>query len=297
MTLSAFNAQSAIREGALERLTNHAKAKHLQNGALLWDGEKGSVAGCLVEHSDPAEWEARLGLARWMAYAIDTVTGRLGPERALEEVTALLHAIQVGCDTGAMGNLLICKLLEKVTILHAPEGPMKNALVSIVGLHQRRLRGEGVAAAEWKQARRAATDATDALLQSPVEGGDAEHDSGRVSVVGAAIEAAAWDPLLSPTAVSEVLRQWLNLEGMKADEEFGWTPEDDTLIRNALEEMHVRYIEPNPEETRDVFELLEEHHPDVAARLRAQVKHGNDYWVICADRACELLRHLLSTPT
>jgi hypothetical protein len=60
-----------------------------------------------------------------------------------------------------------------------------------------------------------------------------------------------------------------------------------------LEEMHATYIAPNPAEKRDVFQLLEQHHPVSEARLRAYTQHRREYSMRCAERACALLREVL----
>lgn len=293
MGLSAFNAQAEVRDAALRRLATHVEAKQLLSGVLLWDGEKGSVAGCLAESSEPAEWEARLGLARWMAYALDAVTSRLGAARALSEVDALLRAIPPGRDTSAMGSLLILRLLDEVVAVRAPHGALAEALVTVLALHRRRLQDEEVAPAEWKAARRAAIQASDALVAPPAEGERLAPEAAQLRTVGAAIEAAGWDPQRSATAVSEVLRQWLALEGLNADKEFGWTPEDDALIRQRLGEMHAKYMANNPGEKRTVFDFLELDHDALAIRLRAYIKHGGEHGVVCCERACAMLRRLL----
>jgi hypothetical protein len=295
MGLSAFNARTEVRDAALQRLAAHVEVQQLLSGALLWDGEKGSVAGCLAESSDPAEWEARLGLARWMAYALDTVTGRLGATRALSEAEALLRAIPVGHDTGAMGSLLIIRLLDEVVAVRAPIGALADALDALFALHRRCLQNEEVIASEWKAARRAAMQASDALVPPPAEDERLAPDAAQLRAVGGAIEAAAWDPQRSATAVSEVLRQWLVLEGLNADEEFGWTPEDDALIRQRLGEMHAKYLADKPDETRTVFDFLEIEHDALATRLRAYIKHGGEHGVVCCERACAMLRRLLET--
>lgn len=232
--------------------------------------------------------------ARWLQAALTTITGRLGAERAVSETQALLAAIPAGVDVEPLGSALILRLLEEVVAVRAPEGELAEALATIRDLHRRCLAGEEVPATAWKAPRRQAVAATDARVPAPAEGARLPPDEARLRGVGLAIEAAAWDPRRSASAVSEVLRQWLALEGLKADAEFGWTNEDDARIRRLLAEMHAKYLADKPEEKRTVFDFLEIDHDEVATRLRAYIKHGGQHGVVCCERACALLRRLLA---
>lgn len=284
--MSAFHGDPALRIAALQRLAARVEAKQLGGGPLAWDGEKGSVVGCLVESIDLQAWQEQLGLAKWLAHALDAVTGNLPPAAALEKTAALLNALPPGRDTGPLGSSVICSLLaEAASPLLLPEA-LKQALDAVSALHQRSLAGESFDAATWKTVRKQALAATDSFD---------EETQPRNHAIGSAIEAAAWDPQRSPMAVAEVLRQWLKLEGLKANEEFGWTEADDTHIRMLLARMHKTYVEPNPEATTDVFRQLEEHHPDDATRLRAYIKFGRDHQIVCVERAASLMVRLLET--
>lgn len=231
---------------------------------------------------------------RWLAMALATITGRLGQARAAVETESLLVAIPAGIDIEPLGSALILRLLDEVVAVRAPEGEFAEALASIQDLHRRCLAGEDVPVAAWKAPRRTAVAATDARVPAPAEGSRLEPDDARLRAVGLTIEAAAWDPRRSASAVSEVLRQWLALEGLKADTEFGWTNEDDAQIRRLLGEMHAKYIAGNPGEKRSVFDFLEIDHDAIATRLRAYIKHGGQHGVTCCERACVLLRRLLT---
>lgn len=231
---------------------------------------------------------------RWLATALATITGRLGQARAAAETESLLAAIPAGIDIEPLGSALILRLLDEVVAVRAPEGELAEALASIQDLHRRCLAGEDVPAAAWKAPRRRAVAATDARVPAPAEGTRLEPDDARLRAVGLTIEAAAWDPRRSASAVSEVLRQWLALEGLKADTEFGWTNEDDAQIRRLLAEMHAQYLAGKPDEKRTVFDFLEIHHDAIATRLRAYIKHGGQHGVTCCERACVLLRRLLT---
>jgi len=286
-TLSAFHGAAEARIAALQRLAVHIAAGHLTVGPMAWDGEKGSLVGCLIDSNDPQAWEDRLGLAKWLAHAADAVTGSLAPALVLQKATELLNAIPPGQDTGPLGSLLIGRLLtELAAAQQAPLPPqLQAALDQVNALHQRSLAGNSIEAATWKAVRQAALAATDTLDQ---------ETEPRLHAIGAAIEAAAWDPQRSALAVADTLRQWLALERLKADSEFGWTEHDDANIRRLLARMHNEFKLPHPDEPRDVFLLLEEHHPDDASRLRAYMKFGRDHSTACAARAADMLTRLLA---
>lgn len=291
MLLSAFNADPAVRAAALARLERAAADGRLTGGVLAWDEKGGSVAGALAETGDATRWQAELGLPRWFAHALDTMTRPLGREAALAQTRAILEAVTPGRDLSTAGSQLMCLLLNEVSTASRPEGDLASALSDILVLHHRRLRDDPVAPADWRKARGAAGRA---LADLPGEAGEGERQSlpeARARAVGLAIESAAWDPMNSPSALSDLLRQWLQLEGLKSDEEFGWTQEDDTLIRAQLREMYDTYLAPNPGlegPGHTVFDYLEQHRPEVHARLDAYQKHGMAHRVRCGERACAL---------
>jgi hypothetical protein len=285
--LSAFHADPVLRRTALQRLSSHIEARHLIGGPLVWDGEKGSVVGCLIHSSDPQVFQEQLGLARWLAHAVDAVMGSLAAPLALQKVTELLNAIAPGRDTGPLGSGLIAGVLAEMVADErsaALPAELQGVLGEVSRLHQRSLAGEAVDAATWKAARRKALAVTDRFDAQPLT---------RERVIASAVEAAAWDPQLSPMVVADVLHQWLALEGLRSNSEFGWTDADDAHIRELLGRMHQTYIVPDPQEKRDVFELLETHHADDATRLRAYLQFGRDHGAVCAERAASLLVRLI----
>jgi hypothetical protein len=286
--LSAFHGDPTQRSTALQRLADHIAANHLTGGPMAWDGVKGSIVGGLIHSKDPQVWVERLGLAKWLAHAIDAVTAHLPPPLALQKTTEMLYAIAPGRDTGPLGSELIGRLLGEMAVEQADSlsEPLRTSLEQVITLHRNHLAGEAIDAARWKAVRSAALAATD---------GFDEALQPRERALGAIIEAAAWDPQQSTLVVADVLRQWLGLERLKSDGEFGWTEADDANIRRLLARMHEDFKEPFPDEPRDVFQLLEEHHPEDAARLRAYMKFGRDQGTVCAERAASLLTRLLGS--
>jgi len=284
--LSAFHGASDVRQAALEQLSQHVAAGELMAGRLVWTGQKGSVVGCLVHSGDPQDWQARLGLARWLAHVLDALTQALPPEQALACAEDALQAITPGQDTSTTGSALIESLLADAAALHPERVP--SALAALVAearhLHRRCLGGDSPEPGAWKAVRRDALATTDGIAPE-------SHPHARA--LAELVEAAAWDPSTSASAVAETLRLWLALQGGQAGGLFGWTDEDDARTRLLLEEMHVRYQRPFPDERRDVFLLLEEHHPAHAARLREYIRHDREYHKGCERLAAGLLiKHL-----
>lgn len=294
MNFTAFHDQTDVRDAALKRLAAHVESKTVGVGSLTWTGQKGSVAGCLVESSDPQVWESRLGLARWMAYALDTVMGPLGPSRLHDVVTSTFLAVPIGADISLDGGRLIVRVLDEIGADEGFVPPLADAMAQVRTLQLQCLGGEEVDRSDWKQARRIALHATDAVAPLPAaDGPPLEPLQVRSRAIGSVIEAAAWDPSQAATAVAEVLRLWLGLLELDSGRAFGWTQSDDEQMSMLLEQMYEKYIVPNPAEARDVYQLLEVYHPQIAARLRAYYQHGADHSAACAQRACELMRAVL----
>jgi hypothetical protein len=292
--LHAFNNLANVRNEAIVRVAAHAASKGLTNGALSWDGQNGSTAGVLSKTSDPADWESTMGLATWVAYALDTVTTRMNSADSAIAAADLLNSIELGTETRPLAYHIICRLLDGACVTRKPEGDLVGALATVKSLQARRMRGEEVVTSEWKAARRGAQRATDSLV--PLRGEDDESLApvpGQLRHLGYAIEAACYDAVSSPMAISEVLRQWLALEGFRADEIFGWTLEDDAEIRRMLSLMHQTYRASNPDEKRDVFQLLEEYHPKIGSRLKAYTRHGGTYATEWCKRTAKELGRLI----
>lgn len=294
MSLIAFHGETHVRDSALRRLAAHFECKTVAVGLLSWDGQKGSVAGCLAESNDPEVWEARLGLARWIAYALDTVTGPLSPSRAHEEVASTFHTLPLGVDTSLGASRTIVRVLDKIGADEGLVPRLADAMTQVRTLQLRCLSGEEIARSDWRRARRSSLDATDAVAPLPaIDAPPLSPLQVRSRAIGSVVEAAAWDPMHAASAVAEVLRLWLEFLGLDSGRAFGWHESDDQQVGTLLEEMYQKYILPNPTETRDVYQMLEVHNPQAASRLRAYYQHGSEYRADCAERACALMRAVL----
>ncbi|WP_409161721.1 S9 family peptidase [Pectobacterium sp. B2J-2] len=293
MTLFAFQNDPQVHSAALQRLAAHVEAHNVVKGSLHWDGAQGSIAGCLIESADASQWESLLGLPRWFAYLLDTATHSLKVPNALEETRVLLGAIAVGEDITTAGYDMIAALLDEITANETLDTALRQAFELVRMLHLHRAHGGEVSADEWKKARRATLAASDALPLLPENQRIADLALRRQHAIGGMIEAAAWDPLRSPTAAAEVLRHWLALQALNINHDFGWTSADDEKTEMLLSEMYDSYIAPNPEEERDVFQLLAEHYPVEEARLKDYNRYHSQHGEECAKRACALLARLL----
>lgn len=296
MKLAAFPGGDACRAAAIARLSARMAEDARVHGLLQWDGAKGSIAGCLIGGSEPEAWETELGLSVWIAYALDTVIDVVPTARATEIASALLHQITPGHDTAISASWPILSVLDRIYRDEVLDSRVAQALVAVRDAHAATAAGEALPASAWRQLRRQAIEATDAAAPEICDE-LGKNPNARLAAAGNVIEAAGWDPARSPTVVAEVLRHWQALKFFDAPSAFGWTADDDEEANRLLGEMSSKYIVPNPEETRDVFQLLEEHHPEAAARLHAYYEHHSRYWVTCAEDASELLVASIAEPS
>lgn len=275
--LAAFHGKPEVRAAALARLDARAKAGQLTPGAMFFNGSTATPAAALIDSGDGQVWEAQLGLAQWVAFAIDYTTARFSSERIVALVGELLQAIPLGSDTGRLGSQVIHEVLGSVAQQLAQCGEQTRALMAacdaIQKLHAERLAGDTPAPAAWRAARKVAVQATNGLAD-PLE-----------KSLGACVEAAAWDPSQSPTTVGDVLRLRGQIPAEHLNKLFGWTDEDDKRTRRLLGEMHERYLKDKPVAGKDVFMHLREDHPEVEARLLAYTRFQNSESVRAAEQA------------
>ena len=273
--LSAFSGNPEVRAATLQGLAARLEAKQLTTGALFWNGTTGSLTGAMIESSSAQHWQEQLGLAKWVAYALDAVTNGLPPADVVAIGSSLLGAITPGSDTTLLGSRIVVIVLSRLP-LPIP-GALQEARREVRLAHERTLSGQSLSSLEWKNIRKRATAATDAC----------EDSDGKA--LGACIEAAGWDPVTSHTTVADVLRLWIAFEGTKVDVELGWTEQDNQRTRRLLSEMYATYIQDKPDENRDVFMLLEAHHPAEEARLRQYTQDKRAAEQQCSARAAALL--------
>jgi len=287
--LTAFLGNPETRTAALARLKGHHQAGELTSGALFFNGTKATAAAALIDSNDAQVWQDQLGLAKWLAYALDYSASNLSSGRAVELAEGLLNAIPVGQDTSNLGSRVIGAVLAAVSDALRAEGeagaPLLAVCEQIRSLHAGAVAGDVPAPSSWRAVRKAATTAVNAIAE------------GQAKVLGGCVEAAAWDPLTAPTTVGDVLRLWSQAlrASVNVDALFGWTAEDDARVRKLLAEMHEKYKKDKPEEERDVFMLLREHHPEVEARLLAYTQLGHQQAARAGEGAAKLLLDAMGT--
>jgi hypothetical protein len=281
--LVAFNGQAETRAAALVRLDGYLESNRLTSGALFWNGTTASVASALIESDDLQSWQEQLGLAKWLAYALDLPSGTLPPFKCVEIAKELLYAIPVGCDTSATGSRVIVGVLFQVTarlsVCRTDVAMLKKIAEEIRGMHEQVVVGHTHPESAWRLVRKAATNLTNAF------------EGGLERAIGACVEAAAWDPAAAPTTVGGVLMLWIQACSTHLDEQFGWTSQDNERIQTLLKDMFDTFKKDRPEEERDVFMLLRAHHPEVEDRMMAYTQYKRAE----ADRICvDTLRLLVA---
>lgn len=281
MTLSAFHGSEEVRARLLARLQQHAAADRLRPGPLAWNGESCSLVGCMIEADDLALWEAQSGLPAWLAVTADALAGMLpGHPEALAFGVRLLTAIVPSSQLQAAGAVLAGRLIDEMAAampaaLMTPE--LGQAVAQVRALHGAAARGAGSAPSDWKAARRLAVRATDALRE-PAQ-----------LALAQCVETAAWDTMRSPSCVCDTIRVWKAGMNEQAVRDSGWTDADDKDMASTLQHLHDTYLLPAPHLTLTVFDLLEEHYPEKAFRLRESYRHERESGANTTRRAIDML--------
>jgi len=277
--LAAFHGKAEVRAAALKRLKDRIQARQLTPGAMFFNGQLATPAAALVDSSDMHVWEAELGLAPWIAFAMDYSTSRFNGEKIAAFVAELLEAIPLGSDTTSLGSRVVNEVLSSVADQLKACGKSAQLLIvacqEIQELHAGTLAGDTPSPAAWRTARKAAVQATN----------DLSDPLGKS--LGACIEAAAWNPVQSPTTVGDVIRLRGQVPVEHLNELFGWTDEDDRLTRKLLGEMYEKHLKDKPFEGKDVFMYLREHHPETEARLLAYTQFQNLENLRIAEQAAQ----------
>jgi len=277
---TAFHNDANVRDLALKRLRTHVAAGRLVPGPLQWNGEQGSLVGCLVESDELIVWQAKLGLPQWLAVTLDALSANLHETAEMEQFGVdCLQAIRVGADVDATGSALVVHVLDVAAQATAsvPAG-VADSLAAVRALHVRAAARQAVAPAEWRAARKAATQVTDTLEEETPA-----HD------LSACVESAAWDPQRASSSVNDVLRLWQNTCRAQATHDAGWTREIDTRIRTRLQEMFDVHMGGVQGDTITVFDMLAKYHPEDHDLVLGRNKIDSDVAVQLNARAKALL--------
>lgn len=285
MSLNAYQSMPAVRDAAIERLRAHAADKQLAPGPLAWNGNKGSLVGCILESDDLTQWENQLGLPQWLATTADGMAAQQeSVDAALTFGVELLSAIRPGADVSLAGSVVIVSALtdagDFTARLAEVPADLQQAASQVLALHRRLLEGDRAEPADWRAARRAATKLTDA------------QPSELLKSYATCVETAAWDPLTSKSVVFDTLRVYSKAAIEKANADSGFTAEDDANIRAHLQLMWDTHLREKPELQEQgvtVFSLLAEHHPEIDERLRWKIRLDRDTFAQANRRAAEVL--------
>lgn len=288
MGLSAFHNDPALRAELQARLTRHCVPEVLKPSVqLTWDGATGSLVGCLIESDDVTRWVQGYGLPAWLAQVLDPLSESQPGHPALQAFgAAVLDAIAPGADLEPGGSRLILALLDdlaaQVDAATQPDA-LTAAVAGVRALHQASADGQQHSAADWKAARRLALQATDALTEPSQR------------ALASCAETAAWDPARSSSCVFDTITTWRSALADKIIREFGWTDADDKDMEITLRQLYETYLLPAPDLKLTVFDLLEEHYPEKAFRLREYYRHQRESGAKTARRATDILLGILGS--
>lgn len=261
MNLSAFQANEAARAALLAAFSTQAASGCVIPRSLYWDGEKGSVVGCLMRSDDLAQWELQLGLPQWLAVTLDALCVQQPSVAAANQLAVqALNVINPGADLRPAGSLMILGVLEQLITesRQPPSAQLQESLHAVGALHRRAASRISVAGAEWRAVRKAATTVTDLSTD------DWEKSC------ATCIETAAWDPEKSSAVVFDTLRMWRNALTARAASEYGWDAASDASMQDLLNSIHLRYVRDAPAPQPNVFEMLAKYYPEEDARLRGK---------------------------
>ena len=110
--LLSFHNDPQVKARYLQRVRQQAQANEIVKGRY-WDGGKGCAVGCTIHGADHGEYEAALGLPRWLAWLEDTLFEHLPPGRARSFPAEMLDAIPVGKDLDHVKEQFLLFLLEE----------------------------------------------------------------------------------------------------------------------------------------------------------------------------------------
>lgn len=287
MGMHAYHGDPQRRQQVVDRLYGLERTGRWEHRPLYWNGEVGSFIGTLLRGDDLGRWEAEFGLPKWLALAIDSMVAA-NPALGVAWGIHLLQGIPVGMPMDTMGSRSLLELLNGHSHgLLGLEGAaaLAEVLEGVAALHAARLAGQDVDSARWRAARRAAVAQTNAQEPGSV-----------AAATGSCIEAAAWDPAQSRSAVSDTLRGWINARIAAEMAVYPWSKSDDEDMKQLLEILHAEdkaRRAPGDTAHTNVFLLLEEKHPEKALRLRTYYRYQKSQYARQWRQAALVLQNVL----
>ncbi|WP_200848813.1 hypothetical protein, partial [Raoultella sp. 18093] len=125
---------------------------------------------------------------------------------------------------------------------------------------------------------------------------NAQEPGSVAAAAGSCIEAAAWDPAQSRSAVSDTLRGWINARVAAEMAVYPWGKSDDEDMKQLLEILHAEdkaRRAPGDTAHTNVFLLLEEKHPEKALRLRTYYRYQKSQYARQWRQAALVLQNVL----
>ena len=205
--MQAFHGDPAVKRELLARLKAHAQAGEVINRANVWQDGKGGPVACLAHDTDLAVWQQRTGMPRAVGIALDTAASYLdAPEQAAQFSLEWLEAVSIGQDLRGVAPALLDWLLTDADVglwRSAESEPVRDMIGRVADLHRRVAANDAPPETEWRAVRAAAMALTDSCANATEK------------ALAAATEAAAWNAATSATVVSDTVRAWNNLFGLR----------------------------------------------------------------------------------
>lgn len=286
----SFNNDVALKQ----QLIDHLKQIELIEDnwsakAIDWNGQAGSLVGNLLQSNDLNDWD-KLGLPRWIALCLDyfLITAP-SLKQGVEAGILLLESIPVSMDLSKVGSKFILELLQhesygmqKITV----DPVVQKALATSVEIHNQCLTDTEVSNAEWRRVRKQLLETTTQFEEDSLE-----------QLICIFAEATAWNPDQSRTAVSDSIRTW-NRAQTNAIHSPTWSNAQEQRVRELLEQLYqsaeAKQKQDGTDEFIDVFLLLEQHYPEDATKLKAQIAWQSTQPAVYWQHSVDLLEHRFS---
>lgn len=264
----AFAGDPEVRRTLLSRLDEHRAGGSLDHGGGRWTGTGGTASGCIAASGDLKAFEAATGYPGGLGLLLDYLCARIDdPQDAERLASDWLGRVAPGTDlTGVPGRLVALMLadaLDGEAWADDLQG-VSEVLRAILALQRRATVGDTPSRADWSAAQAAAITATDAI---PDPLGQA---------FGALAEAAAWDPLISRSTLTDTAAKWCSLRAFRASRATGWTDQDEAAFRACTETFERDVLAHDPTlRSYDFPSFFSAHEPELCARFMKQLDHSN----------------------
>jgi hypothetical protein len=232
VTRLSFNGDEAIKYRYFNRLRDHIERGNFRFSPV-WESGKGSAVGCTIEADDVDTYADHLGIPIALASVLDNLvcfqdddpTFRTSTDFAL----TWLNNIPVGVDLSPIPAVILCELLDhellRDTLAHHPS--IERLRRTIFALHSAALDGLTVSPSQWREVRREAVRATDAI---PV---------GITERAARVLEVAAWSHLTRST-LYDTMNAVSMMVNDKAMLDIGWSAAEEeatfAILRAIFEE-------------------------------------------------------------